>query len=61
MSINIAAKNNHVNMYDAHLRRIEITGDMKSKANRFCRVEVINNDNPLEHIINTGNISNIAV
>jgi hypothetical protein len=57
----MAAKNNHVNAYDAHFNNIDLMGDINSNANRFCRVEVINSDNPLEHIIKTGSMRSIAV
>ena len=61
ISINMVAKNNHVNIYEAHLNKNEIMGDMNSKSNRFCSVEVINKDKPLAHIISTGKIRSIAV
>ena len=35
ISINIAAKNNHVNAYDANLNKNESRGDMNSKSNVF--------------------------
>ena len=61
ININIAAKNSHVNIYDASLNKNEIIGDINSKSKMFCRVDVINIDNPLAHIIKIGSMSIIEV
>ena len=61
MSINMAVKNNQVNRQDANSNKNEIIGDMNSRLNTSCSVEVINRDNPLAHIIKIGNIMSIAV
>ena len=61
ISINIAAKNSHVKIYDASLSKNEIIGDINSKSKMFCKVDVINIDNPLAHIIRIGSINIIEV
>ena len=61
ISLNMAAKNSHVNLYDAHFNANEITGDINSNLNKLCRVDVINSVNPLAQVNNTGRMSNIAV
>ena len=61
ISINMAVKNSQVNKNEAHLNENVMIGDMNSKSKMFCNVDDTNIDNPLEHIINTGRMSSIAV
>ena len=49
------------NKNEAHLKENVMMGDMNSKSKMFCNVDDKNIDNPLEHIINTGRMSSIAV